>query len=95
MTGGTLLIVVIAGILAVLSGWLLPLVFKSRRPFGVWADIAVCVVFTVVLAYVEWFWDGVDLCGGSDWRSLDLGLDLPLADEEDQTVGRSETDRMP
>ena len=78
MTGGTLLIVVIAGILAVLSGWLLPLVFKSRRPVGVWADIAVCVVFTVVLAYVEWVWLLPAIGFGTGWISVAAAIGDPL-----------------
>ena len=56
MDRATLLIVVVTGILAVLSGWLLPIIFKSRRPFGVLGDILVCTVVAVVLAYVEWMW---------------------------------------
>jgi hypothetical protein len=56
MDRATLLIVVVTGVLAVLSGWLLPIIFRSRRPFGVLGDILVCTVVAVVLAYVEWMW---------------------------------------
>jgi uncharacterized membrane protein YeaQ/YmgE (transglycosylase-associated protein family) len=56
MDRATLLIVVVTGVLAVLSGWLVPIIFKSRRPFGVLGDILVCTVVAVALAYVEWMW---------------------------------------
>ena len=56
MSSGTLLIVVVAGILAILSAWLIPVIFKSQRPYGLWGDILVCLVPTVVLAYAEWWW---------------------------------------
>jgi len=78
MTGGTLLIVVIAGILAVLSGWLLPVVFKSRRPFGLWADIAVCVLVTVVVAYVEWVWLLPAIGFGKGWIAVAAAIGDPL-----------------
>jgi hypothetical protein len=56
MNAGTVLIVVVAGILAIVLGWLVPILFKSRRPWGVLGDIVVCTLVTVVLAYVERTW---------------------------------------
>jgi hypothetical protein len=57
MDRATLLIVVVTAVLGVLSGWLVPIIFKSRRrPFGLVGDIVVCTVVAVVLAYVEWMW---------------------------------------
>ena len=81
MSGGTFLIVAVAAILAVICGWLVPILFKSRRPFGLLGDVLVCTVVTVVLAYVEWVWilpalgfgDGLDLGGGGHRRSAGLG----------------------
>jgi hypothetical protein len=78
MTSGTVLIVVIAGILAVLSGWLLPLAFKSRRPFGLAGDIAVCLVATVVLAYVEWVWLLPAIGFGKGWIAVAAAIGDPL-----------------
>ncbi len=56
MDRATILIVAVTGILSALSGWLVPILFKSRRPFGLWGDILVCTVVAIVLAYVEWIW---------------------------------------
>ena len=78
MTSGTLLIVVIAGILAVLSGWLLPLVFKSRRPFGLWGDLAVSVVVTVVVAYAEWVWLLPAIGFDKGWIAVAAAIGDPL-----------------
>lgn len=54
MSSGTFAIVAVAGVLAILSGWLIPILAKSQRPYGLWGDILVCLVPTVVLAYLEW-----------------------------------------
>jgi uncharacterized membrane protein YeaQ/YmgE (transglycosylase-associated protein family) len=56
MDTGTLILMVVTGLLAVLSGWLIPIIFKSRRPYGVLGDILVSLVVAVGLAYVEWTW---------------------------------------
>ncbi|MGD2206259.1 MAG: hypothetical protein PVH17_05725 [Anaerolineae bacterium] len=50
------IILAVTLVLSVLSGWLLPIIFKSRRPYGVLGDILVCTIVAVVLAYVEWNW---------------------------------------
>lgn len=78
MSGGTLLIVVISGILAILSGWLVPLIFKSRRPFGLWGDILVCLVVTVGLAYVEWVFLLPAIGFGTGWISVAAAIGDPL-----------------
>lgn len=78
MSGGTFLIVVVAGLLAILSGWLVPLVFKSRRPYGVLGDILVCTVPTVVLAYVEWVWLLPALGFKPGWLSIAAAIGDPL-----------------
>ena len=74
MTGGAFVIVVVAGILAILSGWLLPILFKSRRPFGLGGDILVCVLVTVVLAYAEWVWILPAIGFGRGWLSIAAAL---------------------
>ena len=53
---GTLILMVVTGLLAILSGWLIPILFKSPRPYGLLGDILVCLVVAVGLAYVEWTW---------------------------------------
>jgi hypothetical protein len=78
MSGGTLLIVVVSGILAILSGWLVPVLFKSRRPYGLWGDILVCLVPTVVLAYVEWTWILPAIGFGEGWIAVAAAIGDPL-----------------
>ena len=78
MSSGTLLIVVVAGILAILSGWLVPVLFKSRRPYGLWGDILVCLVPTVVLAYVEWVWILPAIGFGEGWIAVAAAIGDPL-----------------
>ena len=78
MSSGTFLIVAIAGILAILSGWLIPILFKSRRPFGVLGDILVCTVPTVVLAWVEWVWLLPAIGFERGWISIAAAIGDPL-----------------
>jgi len=78
MSSGAFLIVVVAGLLAILSGWLVPLIFKSRRPYGVLGDILVCTVPTVVLAYVEWVWLLPALGFKPGWLSIAAAIGDPL-----------------
>jgi hypothetical protein len=54
MSGGTVIIVIVAGVLGILGGWLVPLIFKSERPFGLTGDILVCAIVTVVLSFLSW-----------------------------------------
>lgn len=54
MSGGALIIVVGAGILGILGGWLVPILFKSERPYGLVGDILVCTIVTVVVAFLSW-----------------------------------------
>lgn len=78
MSSGTFLIIAIAGILAILSGWLIPILFKSRRPFGVWGDILVCTVPTVVLAWIEWVWLLPAIGFEKGWISIAAAIGDPL-----------------
>jgi hypothetical protein len=78
MSAGAFLIVVIAGILAIFSGWLLPIIFKSRRPLGVVGDILVCTIVTVVFSYVEWVWILPAIGFGRGWISIAAAIGDPL-----------------
>jgi uncharacterized membrane protein YeaQ/YmgE (transglycosylase-associated protein family) len=79
MSGGTLLIVVVTGVLAVLSGWLVPIVFKSKRPYGLLGDILVCTVPAVALSYVSWQWIMPALGFTSGWIKVLGAIGDPLA----------------
>ena len=78
MDGATLIIVVATGVLGVLSGWLLPIVFKSRRPLGVLGDILICTVPAVVLAWVEWVWILPALGFKTGWITILAAVGDPL-----------------
>jgi hypothetical protein len=78
MSSGTLLIVVVAGILAILSAWLIPVIFKSQRPYGLWGDILVCLIPTVVLAYIEWVWLLPAIGFGKGWITIAAAIGDPL-----------------
>jgi hypothetical protein len=76
-----LLIVVVTGVLAILSGWLVPIVFKSKRPYGLLGDVLVCTVPAVVMAFVEWKWIlQLPVFGGMDpWLRVVIAIGDPLA----------------
>jgi hypothetical protein len=78
MSGGTFLVVAAAGLLAILSGWLVPILFKSRRPFGLGGDILVCLVATVVLSYVEWMWILPAIGFSEGWIAVAAAIGDPL-----------------
>ena len=78
MTAGTFLIVVVAGLLGLLSGWLLPMLFKSRRPFGLAGDLAVGTVVAAVLAYVEWVWILPAIGFETGWLSIAAAIGDPV-----------------
>jgi hypothetical protein len=78
MSGGTLVIVVVAGVLGILSGWLLPIIFKSRRPFGLWGDILVCLAISVVLAWLEWAYILPALGFKPGWLSIVAAIGDPV-----------------
>jgi uncharacterized membrane protein YeaQ/YmgE (transglycosylase-associated protein family) len=48
-----LILLVIVGLLI---GWLLPVVFKSRRPYGLTGDLIASVAAMLVFGVLEWFW---------------------------------------
>ena len=53
MSSSTMLLVVVAAILAAIAGWLVPILFKSKRPYGLLGDILVCVVLTAVMSFLS------------------------------------------
>jgi uncharacterized membrane protein YeaQ/YmgE (transglycosylase-associated protein family) len=79
MSGGTVIIVVATGVLAIISGWLIPVLFKSKRPSGLLGDILVCTVPAVVLAFVEWQWILPALGFTSGWITVVAAIGDPLA----------------
>jgi hypothetical protein len=78
MSSSTILIVGVSGILAILSGWLVPIVFKSRRPYGLLGDILVCTIPTVVLAWLEWVYILPWLGFKPGWLSILAAIGDPL-----------------
>jgi hypothetical protein len=78
MSSGTFLIVAVAGVLAILTGWLLPIIFKSPRPFGLGGDILVCLVATIVLAYVEWVYILPAIGFSTGWIAVAAAIGDPL-----------------
>ncbi len=53
---GLLLILVVNLIIAVLTGWLVPLAFKSKPPYGLVWDIVACVLSMELLGVLGWLW---------------------------------------
>lgn len=50
-----MLIILLASlVLGVLGGWLVPIIFKSERPYGVVGDILVCTIVTVGVSFLSW-----------------------------------------
>lgn len=48
------IILLVSLVLGVLGGWLVPILFKSKRPYGVLGDILVCTVVTVGVSFLTW-----------------------------------------
>jgi len=48
------IILLVSLVLAVLGGWLVPIIFKSKRPYGLVGDILVCTIVTVVTSFLSW-----------------------------------------
>jgi hypothetical protein len=78
MDTGTLIIVVMTGILAIISGWLVPIIFKSERPYGLGGDILVCTVLAVGLSFVEWVWILPALGFETGWIKIAAAIGDPL-----------------
>jgi hypothetical protein len=78
MNAGAAVIVVVAGLLAIVSGWLVPVIFKSPRPYGLAGDVLVCTIATVLLSYVEWNWILPALGFKPGWISIAAAIGDPL-----------------
>jgi hypothetical protein len=78
MREGTSYILVLDAILVILSAWLLPVMFKSRRPYTLLGDILVCLIVALALAYVEWTWILPALGFTAGWLSLAAAIGDPL-----------------
>ena len=79
MSGGALIIVVVAGILGVLGGWLVPILFKSERPYGLVGDILVCAIITIVVSFLSWNYIMPALGFESGWIKVLGATGDPLA----------------
>jgi hypothetical protein len=75
---GAMLVLIVTGILGVILGWLVPILFKSRRPYGVLGDILACAIPSMVLAYVEWEWVLPAIGLSEGWIALILAVGDPL-----------------
>ena len=79
MSGGALIIVFVAGLLGIMGGWLVPIIFRSERPYGVVGDVLVCTILTVVLSFLSFNYIMPALGFESGWIKV-LGSTLdPLA----------------
>jgi len=72
------IVLLVTLVLSVLSGWLLPILFKSERPYGLLGDILIVTVPTLVLSYVEWTWLLPALGFNSGWIKLAAAIGDPL-----------------
>jgi len=78
MTAGTALILLVVGILGVVLGWLVPILFRSQRPYGLLGDILVCTIVSVVLAFVEVVWLLPALGFEKGWITTLIAIGDPL-----------------
>ena len=75
---GPLLIAIVTAILGAMLGWLVPILFKSKRPYGLAGDVLVCAVLSAALAFVEWTWLLPALGFGTGWLTVILAISDPL-----------------
>ena len=78
MTAGTALILVVVDILGVVLGWLVPILFKSDRPYGLVGDVLVCTIVSAVLALVEVVWLLPALGFEKGWITTIIAIGDPL-----------------
>lgn len=78
MSSGTILIVVVAGVLGFLSGLILPAIFSRRRPFGLLGDVLVATVLAAGLAFIEWRWILPALGFETGWLSVSAAIGDPV-----------------
>ncbi|MFQ5859415.1 MAG: hypothetical protein ACE5LU_27775 [Anaerolineae bacterium] len=53
---GIAVLAIVLAIIGVLTGWLAPMVVRSRRPYGMGGDVIACVLAMLVLGLAEWLW---------------------------------------
>jgi hypothetical protein len=74
------ILAIILAIVGVLAGWLVPLAFGGRRPYGLATDISACVLVMLVLGLVEYIWimPLFNFAGWVDWLAS-IGDPLAVA----------------
>ena len=75
---GPLLIAIVTAILGIVLGWLVPLLFRSERPYGLAGDILVCAILSAILAYAEAKWLLPALGFSPGWLTTILAIGDPL-----------------
>ena len=76
---GLIVLIVVWGILGALTGFLAPIVFKGRRPFGLGGDIIAGILVQVGGGLAEWLWL-LPLIGGvwsSGWIKIAVATSDP------------------
>jgi len=68
---------IVLAIIGVLTGWLAPMVAKSRRPYGMGGDIAACLIIMVVVGVIEWQWI-MPLFNFPGWLDLSAAIGDPF-----------------
>lgn len=70
-------LVVVLVVIGLLVGWLGPKAFKSRRPYGLAADLAVGAIITPLFGLAEWYWIGPAFGFHGGWLLLSGVLTEP------------------
>ncbi len=73
------IVLLVTLVLSALGGWLLPILFKSRRPYGLLGDILIASVPAVILAFVEWQWILPALGFEGGWIKVVAAIGDPVA----------------
>ncbi len=75
---GPLLIAIVTAVFGVVLGWLVPILFRSERPYGLAGDILVCATLSAALAYAEAQWLLPTLGFRPGWLTTILAISDPL-----------------
>jgi hypothetical protein len=73
---GNAFIAVVLLVIGVLSGWGIPLVVKSTRPYGLMGDVLVSTLTLVVLGLVEWMFI-LPALGFTGWLAIVAAIGDP------------------
>jgi hypothetical protein len=65
-------------VLSVVSGWLLPILFKSERPYGLLGDVLIVTLPALALSFVEWTWILPALGFESGWIKVVAAVGDPV-----------------